>query len=106
VSHIDALVASPKVTRTIAHLEQSMAHIDRITDRMEGKVGPLVESLRQTSQEAQSAVRSADAVLGGRVGSQDRNLPSALHELTRAARAMRALADYLDRHPEAVISGR
>ena len=37
---------------------------------------------------------------------QDASLAGAIHQLTDAARAIRALAEYLQRHPEAVLSGK
>ena len=37
---------------------------------------------------------------------QGTDLPKLMQELTDAARSVRALADYLDRHPEALIRGR
>jgi len=33
-------------------------------------------------------------------------LSEALKEITKAARPLRTLADYLDRHPEAVVVGK
>ena len=34
------------------------------------------------------------------------DLPQTLYEVTRAARALRDLSDYLDRHPSSLITGR
>ena len=34
------------------------------------------------------------------------SLGNTLYELSRAARSLRELADYLDRHPEALIHGK
>jgi paraquat-inducible protein B len=34
------------------------------------------------------------------------NLSDTLYELNRAARSLRELADYLDRHPEALLHGK
>ena len=34
------------------------------------------------------------------------DVPQALYEVTRAARSLRELSDFLDRHPEALIEGR
>jgi hypothetical protein len=45
-------------------------------------------------------------VIGGNVESQDGDVPSALRELSDAARAIRALANELQRHPEAIIKGK
>jgi hypothetical protein len=33
-------------------------------------------------------------------------LPEAIQQLTEAAQSVRSLADYLDRHPEALIRGK
>jgi hypothetical protein len=44
--------------------------------------------------------------MGGGMASQNGNLQSTLKELTGAARSVRSLADYLDRHPEALIKGK
>ena len=44
-------------------------------------------------------------VLGSNTA-QGTDLPRMMQELTDAARSVRALADYLDRHPEALIRGK
>jgi paraquat-inducible protein B len=65
----------------------------------------LIDELRRTADAAQATVTSANNVLGGGT-EQDKDVPSALHELTDAARSIRALANYLDRHPEALLQGK
>ena len=37
---------------------------------------------------------------------QSQELDSALQEVSRAARSIRVLADYLERHPEALVRGK
>ena len=37
---------------------------------------------------------------------QDADLPSAIRQLTEAARSIRSLTDYLSRHPEALLRGK
>jgi hypothetical protein len=39
-------------------------------------------------------------------GSSDSDLNTALRDFSKAARSVRALADYLERNPEALIYGR
>jgi len=55
-------------------------------------------------------VRSAKSLLAsnGMVQNQPdtESLGNTLYELSRAARSLRELADYLDRHPEALIHGK
>ena len=54
----------------------------------------------------QAVAASANAMVSGDGASQDASLPGTLHQLTDAARALRSLADYLSRHPEAIIRGK
>jgi paraquat-inducible protein B len=45
-------------------------------------------------------------LLSGEGAGQDASLPDAIRQLNDAARSIRSLADYLGRHPEAVIRGK
>jgi paraquat-inducible protein B len=103
---VNKLASSSEVTHSLQHLDSTLEHIDRETAAMSGKIGPMVEQMRQAAEDARRMVASANAVLGGRGRSQDRTIPAALRELTEAARSIKALADYLDRHPEALLHGK
>ncbi len=100
------LVTSPKIEDSIDHLDSTLANIDKETSAARGKIAPLVNSLKQAANEAQSAVAAADRMLARSAAVPGQSLPGAIEELTRAARAVRELANYLDRHPEAIIKGR
>ncbi len=100
------IATSPKLEDSIAHLDSTLANIDHETGAARGKIGPLVASLKQAANEAQAAVGAADRMLARSAAAPGQSLPAAIEELTRAARAVRELADYLDRHPEAIIKGR
>jgi paraquat-inducible protein B len=103
---LEALTSSPEVKQSLEHLDHALANLDEVARTASKDAGPLMHSLRKTADAAQQTVASADAVLGGSGSQQNRNLPEALEEISRAARAMRTLANYLDRHPEALIGGR
>ena len=66
-----------------------------------------VEQIGQNNEETtatvNSLVSSLNAGEGGMMGVQ---ISEALDELTRAARTMRSMADYLERHPEALLKGK
>jgi paraquat-inducible protein B len=106
-TRINTLVASasPQVTDSLKHIDRSVAQIDRTLQKVSPQIGPLVAQLRQTANEADQAVAAANRTLGSDAASQN-GLPEAMRELTDAARSVRALADYLDRHPEALIRGK
>ncbi|RKU01171.1 mammalian cell entry protein [Burkholderia sp. Nafp2/4-1b] len=104
-ARINALAASPQLRDSLAHIDRSVAQIDRTLQQVSPQIGPLVAQLRDTANAADQAVASANRTLGGDATAQN-SLPAALRELTDTARSVRALADYLDRHPEALVRGR
>ena len=103
---LSALLASPKVDDSLDHLDNTLKSVDQITHDVKPKVGPLIDKLNQTADQLQKTASAANDVLSGSGGGQDANLPGAIHQLTDAARSIRALADYLGRHPEAIIKGK
>ena len=79
---------------------------------LDTEVGPLVASLRSTSEAAGLAMVQAQATLSntenmtGEKSQLRHDLNSLFEELTRAARSFRVLADYLETHPDALIRGK
>ena len=61
--------------------------------------------LNATLEEARQAMENAGALLKADSPLQIR-MKSALDEVARASRSLRQLMDYLERHPEAIISGK
>lgn len=103
---LSALLGSPKVDDSLDHLDKTLKSVDQITHDVQPKVGPLVDKLNQTADQMQQVAGAANDVLSGSGGGQDANLPGAIRQLTDAARSIRALADYLERHPEAILKGK
>ena len=73
---------------------------------------PALQKLPEISQQVQSAVTHANSVMAGldsNFGSGsdfDRSAKRVLDQVNDAARSIRMLADYLERHPEALLSGK
>ena len=65
----------------------------------------VVPEMRGTLQEAKKALGSAQQTLSSDSPVQE-NLQDTLTEVSRAARSLQTLADYLGRHPEALIRGK
>jgi paraquat-inducible protein B len=72
-----------------------------VVDRLNG-LAHAADGLLAT---AQTAAKEAALLLNSRSTTRQR-LEQALTEFQQAARSIRSLADYLDRHPEAVLRGR
>jgi paraquat-inducible protein B len=103
---IKVFVSSPKLEASLDHLDSTLANLDRTVSEARPRVEAMVKSLQNTADELDATARSAGEVIGGSPTGENGNMKSTLDELTQAARAIRSLADYLDRHPEALIKGR
>jgi paraquat-inducible protein B len=111
--HIQQLTSSPQLKDSIAHLDLALADVDKTMQKVEPQLGPTldsvhqaVDSLRRAASEIEATTASAQKVIGANPTSPDGNLEQTLRELEGAARSIRALANYLDQHPEALIKGR
>jgi paraquat-inducible protein B len=105
-----ALSQSPELAESLRNLDHSVANIDHVTAQARSEVGPILAEIRRTAREAQQTLASAQTVMGGGTQASEApgsaGLPSTLYELKRAARSLRELSDYLDRHPEALLRGK
>jgi paraquat-inducible protein B len=102
--HLDALVSSPQIADAIDQLDAALKQIRETADNAGPKVAKLTDSLRRTAARLDETAKAADRLLGG--SASQTGTQQALSEITDAARSVRELADYLDRHPEALVEGR
>lgn len=105
ISHIDQATSGPELARSMKSLDRTLANLDQITQQANKEIGPTLESLHRTADAAQQTLEAAQRLMGSG-GDRSRDLPAMIHELTDAARSIRALTDYLDQHPEALLRGR
>jgi paraquat-inducible protein B len=106
---LDGIVSSPQLTDSLQHLNSTLAQADSMMHDVQPQVGPLVAKLNRAADEVTGTAAAAHDLLGGQSGggaAADGSLPAAIQELGDAARSIRALADYLGRHPESLIRGR
>jgi paraquat-inducible protein B len=104
------LSSSPEMKESLQHLDQALGSVDTVAHEARQQVGPILTRLRQVANEAQSTVASANSLIASKGSVENQpgttGLGNALYELSRAARALREFADYLDRHPEALLRGK
>jgi paraquat-inducible protein B len=110
---IERLVASPQLTDSLRHLDHTLIELDATMQKVGPQLGPTIDSahqaidtLRQAAGEIDATSASARKVVGANPRASSGNLEQALRDLSGAARSIRALADYLDQHPEALLRGR
>lgn len=104
-AQVDKLVHDPALSESLQRLNRSMADVEKITGTARDNVGPIVESLRNAAASAQEAAARAQQMLAS-APRQDYDLGNLVKELTRASESVRALADYLQENPDALLKGR
>jgi paraquat-inducible protein B len=105
LNNLDSATGGPELGHAIKALDNTLTHLDQLTSDVEPDLKSLVKSLRETSDAAQGALNSVQDLMG-RGPSAGPDVSQLMKQLTEAARSVRGLADYLDRHPEALLRGR
>jgi paraquat-inducible protein B len=92
-----------------SQLEQALAQFQATLKSGQGLIGRIdsqvLPQASRTLEQAQQALQSANAVLAQDAPLQ-KDVQAALRQVGQSARALAALADYLERHPEALIRGK
>jgi len=105
LKNVDRATAGPELGHALKSLDQTLTNLDKLTRDVQPDLKTLIQSLHETSNAAQGALNSVQGVVGNG-NDTNSDLPRLMRELTEAARSVRSLADYLDRHPEALLRGR
>ena len=95
--------------KTLQSLETALTSADKLIKNIDGTVVPetrlMLEDVRKTLNEANKALAGAKQTLSAEAPLQQ-DLRDTLREVSHAAQSLRVLGDYLERHPEALISGK
>jgi paraquat-inducible protein B len=97
----DALISSPDMKHSIQELNKTLTNLDSITKKTDAQIGPLLTQLRAFADSADETIKKV-----GSSSSSGGDLSGTLRELRDAARSVRALADYLENHPESLLQGK
>ncbi|TSA01814.1 MAG: MCE family protein [Methylococcus sp.] len=115
IRHLDKLLTKPETSASVDHLNQTLIDLQRLLKRLDGmtqdsqvlvkqlnqEIPPLLSTATDTLKEAKSALSSVAALT-----EPDAELQRTLHDLSDAAKAIRRLADAIERHPDALLIGR
>jgi len=109
-AEIDPLVASLRqaadaTTGAMQQAEQTLNLEKGPAGRLVADFSKAAESADQALREMRKAMSEASEVLDDRSAARQR-LQALLDESAAAARSLRLLADYLERHPEAIVQGK
>src|SRR4029077_9284864 len=98
------------LTKVLATLNQTLEDVSKSLKSIDTDITPglktTLDELRGTIAATDRVLNNTDATLVGKDAPAQQELRDALQEIARAARSLRVLADYLERHPESLIRGK
>ena len=109
---LNGVLAGPQLKQALGSLSSTLGDAQTLVRRADAGLAPLFKrlpdmaaDLQQTLAHTNKLVGSADSSYGSNSQFQ-RDLERLMAQLNDTARSIRLLADFLDRHPEALIRGR
>lgn len=110
LASVQRATASPKLESALASLTRALDDVGALARQAKTDLGPALSRLPAISEKLEKAVDGANTALGqsgyGSDSTVQRQLERTLSQVADAARSIRLLADYLNRHPEALVTGR
>ena len=96
--------------KALATLDQTLKAADKAVNHLDTEVTPglktTLDGLHGTLATADGMLKNTNATLVGTDAPAQQELRNALQEITRAARSLRLLTDFLERHPESLLRGK
>lgn len=104
--NLDRLLSSPELNDSLTHLHSTLTSIDKLLHDVQPQIGPLIGKLNDAAAELSGTAIALRQVAESGGPNEGASLPEAIRQITEAARSIKTLTDYLDRHPEALIRGK
>ena len=103
---IKSLIATSDTARgTLMQLDETISQYKGIPEQITPSIKQAADAIDTAAQQAQDTLASVETLTAEDSPLQSR-LQTALNELAAAARSLRIMADYLERHPEALLRGK
>ena len=112
VNSLNRVASSPEITNTLISIQRTMGEYRLLAEKLNSRVDPLAGDITNTLAQAnqtlgqlRGAVQDLDSMLAP--DSPLRNdLSLALEQLAGASQSVSALAEFLERHPNSLLTGR
>jgi paraquat-inducible protein B len=96
------IVDSVALKNSLTELEQTLRQVRSLSATLDSEIAP---ELSNSLREAQQALKNVNGLIAPDAPLNAESVRT-MRELSGAARSIRTLADYLERHPEALIQGK
>lgn len=111
-AQFEALAASPQIKETFVNLNAAIGDLRGVLAHLDAQVGPAGQELTATLAQARTAMESfnttalaAHRFIASQSGLGD-EATRTLEQLRSAAEAVQRLADFIERNPQALLSGK
>ena len=111
-AQIEVLASNPDFKRTFDNLNAAIGDLRAAIAKVDGQVEPTSKELRDTLAEAKRTIASFNQTADAAKQFLNRNavvgddLADTLQHLNEAAESVKRLADFLERNPKALITGK
>jgi len=112
LASVNRVVTSPEITNTLSSIQQTMAEYRLLAEKLNSRVDPLAADVTNTLAQASQTIaqlRGAVQDLRGMLAPDSllqHDLSLALEQLAGAAQSVSSLAEFLERHPNSLLTGR
>jgi len=112
LSSVNRVVTSPEITNTLASIQTTMAEYRLLAEKLNRRVDPLAADVTNTLAQANQTLAQLNGAvqdLRGMMGPDSplqNDLSLALQQLAGAAQSINALAEFLERNPNSLLTGR
>jgi paraquat-inducible protein B len=109
---LNSVVGGPDLKNAITALSATLVDVQGLVKRADTGLSPLMRRLPEVSNDLTQTLSRANHLVGsvdagyGANSQFSRDLERLMSQLNDGIRSVRLLADFLDRHPEALIRGR
>jgi len=104
-SAIEALADSAEAKSAFANLNKTATEVQGLVAKLDTQVEPVSTELVRALHSFHDAAQSVQNLVGPQSGLGDEAVKT-LRQLTQTAESLQALADYLERNPNALITGK
>lgn len=112
LASLRAMAGSTQVADSLQSLQRTMAAVEDLARSADRNMTPALQRLPAIAQTLQQAITRLNSVAGsvesgyGQSSQFNRDMTRLVAQLNDAARSIRLLADYVERHPEALVRGK
>lgn len=106
------ILTDPQLSQIIDNINRITRDVSMLSQKIETNFDPIQKDFHATTEELRSSLEQINktmlafrSAMTGTHGSVEQDFADALDQINEAARSVRALSDYLRRHPDAVLFG-